>query len=468
MSDRDSLSASIKGGLSRRQALKSAGTGFGYLALAGMLGQGGSRARAATDNRSAAPGPLAPRPPHFPARAKRVIFLFMQGATSQMDTWEYKPQLQKDDGKVGPGGGTLTGSKFKFQQHGQTGTWVSNLYPHTAKHVDKLCFIRGLHTDTPAHPQAVIQLHTGAALASLTRPSMGAWLLYGLGTENQDLPGYVTINPPPNFGGAVNYGSAFLPAHFQGTKINDIGYVPNLKAQAAQSLQRKQIDLVQSLNRDLAATPGAPDELEGVIQSYELAFKMQGKVPELLDISREPRAVLDAYGVKPGPAGSFARQCLMARRLSEAGVRFVEVCHPGWDQHTNLHQGLIRNSAATDQPTAALLADLEQRGLLEDTLVVFGSEFGRLPTAQGPDGRDHNITGYPMWLAGAGVKKGFSFGGTDEYGLNAVEGRMHTTDLHATLLALMGLDHERMTYRYAGRDFRLTDVAGNVVHEIFA
>jgi hypothetical protein len=292
--------------------------------------------------------------------------------------------------------------------------------------------------------------------------------MYGLGTENQDLPGYVTINPSPNFGGAVNYGSAFMPAHFQGTRISDTGYVPNLKAQAASSLQRKQIDLVQAMNRDLVGTPGAPDELDGVIASYELAFKMQGKVPELLDISKEPQSMLDAYGVKPGPAGSFARQCLMARRLSEAGVRFVEVCQPGWDHHSNLHQGLISNSAATDQCTAALLDDLEQRGLLDETLVLFGSEFGRMPTAQGPDGRDHNITGYPMWLTGAGVKHGFSFGNTDEFGLNAIEGRMHTTDLHATLLALMGLDHEQLTYRYAGRDFRLTDVAGIPATEIFS
>jgi hypothetical protein len=464
---RSPFTSAVRQAVSRRSALKSASAGFGYLALAGMLGQRASAANV----QPAAPNPtrpLAPKLPHFPAKAKRVIFLFMQGATSQMDTWEYKPQLQRDDGKVGPGGGTLTGSKFKFQRYGQTGTWVSELYPHTAKHVDKLCFVRGLHTDTPAHPQAVIQLHTGAALASLTRPSMGAWLMYGLGTENQDLPGYITINPPPNFGGAVNYGSASLPAHFQGTRINDTGYVPNLKATSALDLQRKQIDLVQSMNRDLVGAPGAPDALEGVIQSYELAFKMQGKVPELLDISREPQHVLDAYGVKPGPAGSFARQCLIARRLSEAGVRFVEICHPGWDQHNNLHAGLVRNSAATDQPTAALLQDLEQRGLLEDTLVLFGSEFGRLPTAQGPDGRDHNITGYPMWLTGAGVKHGFSYGNTDEYGLKAVEGRMHTTDLHATLLALMGLDHEKLTYRYAGRDFRLTDVAGHVVKEIFA
>jgi hypothetical protein len=220
------------------------------------------------------------------------------------------------------------------------------------------------------------------------------------------------------------------------------------------------------MNRDLAATPGAPDQLDGVIQSFELAFRMQDRVPELLDISREPQCILDEYGVRPGPAGSFARQCLMARRLSEAGVRFVEICQGGWDHHTDLHQGLIRQSAMVDRPTAALLTDLERRGLLEETLVLFGSEFGRMPTAQGPDGRDHNITGYPMWLTGAGVKKGFSYGTSDEYGLHAVEGRMHSMDLHATLLALMGLDHEQLTYRYAGRDFRLTDVAGRVVSEI--
>jgi hypothetical protein len=457
-------------GPSRRQVLKTAGAGFGYLALAGMLGQDALRAAAAAGrgSRSPAPGPLAPKAPHFPAKAKRIIFLFMEGAMSQLDTFEYKPRLQKEGGKVGPGGGTLSASKFSFRRHGRTGTWVSELYPNVARHVDKLCFLRGLHTDTPAHPQAVIQLHTGTALAQLTRPSLGAWLLYGLGTENQDLPGYITINPPPSVGGALNYGSAFLPAHFQGTRINDAGNMANLKAQAPLSLQRKQLDLLQAMNRDLAGSPGAPDEVEGVIQSYELAFRMQRKVPELLDISREPRKVRDAYGVVPGPAGSFARQCLMARRLSEAGVRFVEISHPGWDHHTNLHQGLRRGCAATDRPTAALLDDLEQRGLLDETLVLFGSEFGRMPTSQGPDGRDHNITGYPMWLAGAGVKKGFSYGATDEYGLKAVEGRMHTTDLHATLLALLGLNHERLTYRYAGRNFRLTDVAGNVVQEVFA
>ena len=451
--------------LSRRQALKTASAGFGYLALAGLLGQSAATAAASDVSEF---HPLAPKAPVLPAKAKRVIFLFMQGAMSQVDTIEYKPQLQKDDQKVAPGGGVLTASKFKFSQYGQTGTWISELFPHMAQHVDRFCFLRGLHTDTPAHPQAVIQLHTGTALASLVRPSMGSWLLYGLGTENQDLPGYITINPPPQFGGATNYGSAFLPAYYQGTRVSDTGYVADLKAQGSLGLQRKQIDLLQSMNRSFASTPGATDQLDGVIQSYELAFKMQGKVPELLDISKEPKEVLDAYGVKPGPAGSYSRQCLMARRLSEAGVRFVEICHPGWDQHNNLHQGLIKNCAETDQPTAALLADLEQRGLLDETLVIFGSEFGRLPSAQGPDGRDHNITGYPMWLAGAGVKKGFSYGATGEYGTKAVEGQMHTNDLHATLLALMGLNHEKLTYRYAGRDFRLTNVAGNVVREIMA
>jgi len=461
MSERAPLPLAI----SRRQALRSAGVGFGYLALAGLLDQNAARA---ASPESGVPKPLAPKPPHFKPRAKRIIFLFMQGAISQVDTFEYKARLQADGGKVGPGGGTLTASKFGFKQYGHTGSWFSELLPHMARHADKMCWLRGLHTDTPAHPQAVVQLHTGSANAALTRPSMGAWLLYGLGTENQDLPGYVTINPPPNFGGSVNYGSAFLPAHFQGNRFTDTGYLPNLNPQTPLALQRKQLDLLRAMNRDLAATPGAPDAVDGIIESYGLAFRIQGKVPELLDISKEPKRVLDAYGVKPGPAGSFARQCLMARRLSEAGVRFVEICQPGWDHHSNLHKGLIQNCAYVDRPSAALLADLDARGLLDETLVLWGSEFGRQPTAQGPDGRDHNITGYPMFLAGAGVKKGFTYGASDEYGIRAVEGRMHTNDLHATLLALLGLEHEKLTYRYAGREFRLTDVAGNVVTDILA
>jgi len=429
------------------------------VALAGLLGQSKTKA---------VEKPLAPKAPHLKARAKRLLFVHMNGAMSHHDTFDYKPQLEKDDGKPGPGGGTLTASQFKWKRYGDTGSWFSELLPNLAQHADKLTWLRGLHTDTPAHPQAVVQLHTGSANAALTRPSLGAWLLYGLGSENQDLPGYITVNPPPNFGGAVNYGSAFLPAHFQGTRIDDRGNLPNLKATSGSSLQRKQLDLIQAMNRDLAATPSAPDQLEGVIQSYELGFKMQSKVADLLDISGEPQKVKDAYGVTDKPNAAFARQCLMARRLTEAGVRFVEICQPGWDHHNNLHKGLIDRCGSIDQPVAALLTDLEQRGLLKDTLVLFGSEFGRQPTSQGKDGRDHNITGYPMFLTGAGVKPGVTYGATDEYGQKAVEGRMHTNDLHATLLHLLGLDHEKLTYNYAGRDFRLTDVAGTVAQDIMA
>ncbi len=449
---------------SRRQLLRQTSAGFGYLALSALLhSQSSAHGAEATSKHK-----LAAKQPHFPAKAKRIIFVFMEGAMSQVDTFEYKPKLQIDDGKTGPTGGRLVGSKFKFKQYGETGSWFSELLPHLATHADSMCWLRGLHTDTPAHPQAVVQLHTGSANAALTRPSMGAWLLYGLGSENQDLPGYVTINPPANFGGVVNYGSAFLPAHYQGSRITDDGFVPNIRPQIAPSLQRKQLNFIQQLNQTWAQDPSAPDAVEGIIESYELAFKMQGQVPALVDLSQEPQHVLDAYGITPGPQGAFARQCLMARRLSEAGVRFVEIRQGGWDHHNNLHKGLIDRCQSIDQATSALLTDLKQRGLLDDTLVLFGSEFGRQPTAQGNDGRDHNITGYPMFLVGAGVKPGYTYGASDEYGVHAVEGRMHTNDLHATLLALMGLDHEQLTYEYGGRKFRLTDVAGEVNYDIFS
>lgn len=449
----------------RRSFLRMSGAGFGSLAFSGLLGSIATSAAAAD---LGAGNPLAPKRAPLPANAKRIIFLFMEGAISSVDTFEYKPELQIRDGKPGPGGGTITASKFKFKQYGQSGAWFSELLPNIAAHADEFCFLRGLYTDTPAHPQAVVQLHTGSAIASLTRPSMGAWLLYGLGTENQNLPGYITINPPVSFGGAANYGSAFLPAYCQGTAVTDKGIMPNIQASTTRELERRQIDLIQDLNREVAAAPGAPEAVEGIIKSYELGFRMQDSVPELLDISKEPQHVLDAYGVKPGPEGSFARQCLMARRLSEAGVRFVEIRQPGWDHHTNLHNGLLEETRRIDQPAAALLADLKQRGLLEDTLVLFGSEFGRLPTSQGADGRDHNITGYAMFMAGAGVRKGYSHGNTDELGMAAIEGRMHINDLHATILGLMGIDHEHLTFRYAGRDFRLTDVAGLVQRDVFA
>ena len=451
--------------VSRRNILRSAGVGFGHLALSGLLGSIAGKAAAQELNHN---NPLAPKRPQLPAKAKRIIFLFMEGAISSVDTFEYKPELEKRRGKSGPGGGTLTASRFNFKQYGQSGAYFSELLPNIATHADELCFMRGLYTDTPAHPQAVVQLHTGSANAALTRPSWGSWLLYGLGTDNQNLPGYITINPPIAFGGASNYGSAFLPAYYQGTAITDQGFMPNIKAATEKDLERQQIDLVQDLNHEAAAAPGAPDAIDGVIKSYELGFRMQDTVPDMLDISKEPQHVLDAYGVKPGQEGSFARQCLMARRLSEAGVRFVEIRQAGWDHHTNLHQGLIDQSRMIDQPTSALLNDLRQRGLLDDTLVLFGSEFGRLPTSQGADGRDHNITGYAMFMTGAGVRKGFSYGATDDIGMAAVDGRMHINYLHATLLALMGIDHERLTYRYEGRDFRLTNVAGVVQHQVFA
>jgi len=446
-----------------RRALLAGSGGFGLLALAGLLGR----------PRPAVAGPVTPAggsggaAPHFTPRAKRLIFVHLNGAVSQHDTFEYKPLLRQNDGRPGPNGGRLVASKFRFSQHGETGSWFSELLPNVARHADSLCWLRGLHTDTPAHPQAVVQLHTGSANAALTRPSMGAWLLYGLGSDCEAVPGYITINPPPNFGGAVNFGSAFLPAHFQGTRIDDRGRFPNITPPLGPRSQRRQIDFIQDLNRQAAADIGAPDVVAGVIESFEQGFRMQDRLPELLDISREPAWVQTAYGVDRSETASFARQCLMARRLSEAGVRFVEICQPGWDHHNNLHKGLLDRCGSVDQPIGALLNDLRQRGLLSETLVLCGSEFGRQPTAQGQDGRDHNITGYPMFLVGAGVKPGFTYGATDDYGVHAVEGRMHTNDLHATLLALMGIDHERLTYPYAGRDFRLTDVAGRVVHDIF-
>jgi len=451
--------------LTRRELLRTVSAGFGWLAFKSLT----TTAAAAESH-----NPLAPKAPHFPARAKRVIFLCMQGGPAHMDTFDYKPKLTEDNGKPGVakgGGSKLYGSPFKFEQRGQSGLWISELFPKVAEHADDLCLLRGMNTDIPNHPQAFIQLHTGSA--QFVRPSMGAWALYGLGTANENLPGFVTISPPIQFG-AQNYGSAFLPAVYQGTRLGaqrgDVGSAsvgnmrnPDLSTDA----QRKQIDLVQSMNRDLLASTANP-EVEGVIESYELAFRMQAELPKVMDLSKESPATMAAYGVGSGPAGDFGRQCLMARRFAEAGVRFVEVCHAGWDQHQNLQARLSANCAATDQPIAALLADLKARDMLKDTLVMWGGEFGRTPDGRRPDGRDHNAKGYTMWLAGGGVRGGLSYGGTDDYGYKAVEDPVHTHDLHATILALLGLDHEKLTYRYAGRDFRLTDVHGTVAKAIFA
>ncbi len=341
-----------------------------------------------------------------------------------------------------------------------------------------MCLLRGMHTDVPAHPQAFAKLHTGSF--QFVRPSLGAWTLYGLGTENENLPGFVTLNPPANVGGAQNYGSAFLPATYQGLRIGlersgrtrfggaeaPVDDIKNPRQSTPQ--QRKQLDLVQALNRRHAQRNAGDDEIEAVIESYELAFRMQAELPDLLDLSKVPQKTLDAYGVGAEGTDTFARQCLAAKHLAAAGVRFIEVGMGGWDHHRNLREELPQRCRAIDRPIAALLADLAASGLLEETLVVWGGEFGRTPYAQDEDGRDHNNRGFTMWMAGGGVQGGLSYGNTDENGIEAVEGRMSIHDLHATILHVLGLDHERLTFNYAGRDFRLTDVHGEVAREILA
>ena len=445
---------------SRRGLLKTMSCGFGYLAFSALAHEAWAAEQAYVS-------PLAAKLPHFPAKAKRVIFLFMQGGPSHVDTFDYKPKLASDDGKNGAGGRLLP-SPFKFKRSGRSGLWISELFPRIAEQADNLCLINSMHTDSPAHPQATIQMHTGSS--QFVRPSVGAWLLYGLGTPNQNLPGFMVIDPPGGVGGAQNYGNAFLPAAFQGTRVGSGNTIPDIANKSlTPAQQRRQLDLLQAMNHEYMARSGDYQNVEGVIESFELGFRMESTVPEVMDIGREPQRVQEMYGIgKGGPTEKFGRQCLMARRLAEAGVRFIEIGHGGWDQHTNLKQALGRNALATDQPIAALLSDLKTRGMLKDTLVVWGGEFGRTPTSQGADGRNHNNRGFTVWMAGGGVKGGMAYGSTDEHGGAAVDNKMHIHDLHATILALMGLDHEKLTYRYAGRDFRLTNVSGNVVKEIMA
>ena len=448
----------------RRNALKTLSCGFGYMALAGLTTEA-----SADENVN----PLMPKAPHHPAQAKRVIFLCMRGGPSHVDTFDYKPQLSKDDGKASPRQKSrkLMGSPWKFNQHGESGLPISELFPHLAKHADDLCLINSMAGEVPNHPQAYLKLHTGSF--RFVRPSVGAWALYGLGTENQDLPGFITLNPETRVGGAQNYGSAFLPAFYQGTAIGQVNRpltqakIGNIKnGRFSSELQRQQLDLVQEMNRDMLKKKQVSPELEGVIESYELAFRMQNTVPQLMDVSNEAKETLDMYGIGEKQTDNFGRQCLLARRFAEAGVRFIELCHSNWDQHGGLKNKLTSNCKATDQPIAALLTDLKQRGMLKDTLVVWGGEFGRTPDAKKKDGRDHNAAGFTTWMAGGGAKGGQRIGATDEHGLAAVENKMDFHDLHATMLHLMGLDHTRLTYRYAGRDFRLTDVYGRVVNEI--
>ncbi|HEY2787091.1 MAG TPA: DUF1501 domain-containing protein [Fimbriiglobus sp.] len=454
--------------LSRRTLLQTTGCGFGYLAFSALAAEA-----AAKD--AAKAGPLAPKPPHFPAKAKRVIFLCMEGGPSHVDTFDYKPKLSADNDKsYGKGrlaGAKLFGSPFKFSQTGHSGHWISELFPQLAKQSDELCVLHGMQTDLPNHPQAFLQLHCG--IFQFPRPSMGAWVLYGLGTENENLPGFVSISPPAKNGGPANYGSSFLPAIYQGTRIGGNGrfgsnaQVSNLQNPAqSTAAQRKQLDFVQRLNREKLARDGANPGVEGLIESYELAFRMQAEFPKVTDISKESKATLDAYGIGTAETENFGRQCLLARKLVEAGVRFVEVTHGGWDQHRNLRADLTRNCTAVDKPVAGLLADLKSRGMLNDTLVIWGGEFGRTPTAQFGDGRDHNAKGFTTWMAGGGSKAGLSYGRTDDYGFDAVEGKVHVHDWHATILHLLGLDHEKLTFKHAGRDMRLTDTKGKVIKDI--
>ena len=457
---------------SRRDMLQQSALGFGSLALTSLL---------------QAENPLAAKRPHFRPRAKRVIFLFMKGGPAHMDTFEYKPLLQRDHGKPLPFDkpkvtfaktGNLLASPWQFKPYGQCGHMVSELFPHVARHVDDICFIHGAHGTNPAHGGALLKLHTGAD--NFVRPSMGAWVGYGLGTENENLPSYVTICPTLAHGGLNNWGSAFLPAHFGGTPIGNaslkakdakVHHIRNPKWTPGQ--QRAQLDFLKQLNEDhLVDTPDPV--LESRINSYELAFRMQTSMPEIQNIRGETEATRNLYGLDNPVTEDFGRQCLMARRFAERGVRFVQVSHSDskvqWDQHGNLKKGHTEKASEVDKPIAGLLHDLKARGLLEDTLVLWSGEFGRTPTVQGAgmDGRDHNPWGFTMWMAGGGVKSGFAHGATDDYGFYAERDKMHIHDVHATLLHLLGIDHEKLTYRHSGRDFRLTDVFGHVAHEIFA
>jgi hypothetical protein len=467
--------------LPRRSALKSLASGFGYLAFAGLAQEAAARAAGNSDSK------LAPKPTHFAPKAKRVIFLCMNGGPSHVDLFDHKPMLEKQAGnEVAINGPRMMPSPFKFARHGDSGLWFSEVCPNVARHADDICMIHSMQTDLPNHSQAFIQLHTGSF--QFTRPSMGAWTVYGLGTENTDLPGFITLNPPADNGGARNYGTSFLPSIFQATKIgtNQIpGFyaklmgidqepgpplknINNLRLSTEQ--QRRQLDLIRELNSSRLERDVHHPEIEGAIETFELAFRMQHSVPALLDLNSEQPAMLKSYGIGSGlPTDRFGRQCLLARRMAEAGVRFIELTAPvGWDHHFLLKENLAESCLATDQPVAALLADLKQRDMLKDTLVIWAGEFGRTPYAQSGSGRDHNNKGFTIWMAGGGVKGGTAYGATDEFGHKAVENPVSIHDWHATILRLLGLDHERLTFNYAGRDFRLTDVYGNVVHEIIS
>ena len=448
--------------INRRHALQSAACGFGWLALRGM----------------AAENPLAPRVTHFVPRAKRVIFLFMRGGPSQVDSFDYKPALTRRHGEDLGGGRKYWQSPWEFKPHGQCGLPVSSLFPNLAKHADDLCVLNSCHTDIGNHPQAILQMLTGSF--RFVRPSVGAWVTYGLGTDNQNLPGFITITPDFSAGGAQKHGSAFLPAACAGTVIGNGGVgdgkgprsLKNAKlpfvndGRMAPGEQRRQLDLLQALNRERLAADKVNASLEGIIESYELAYRMQSELPQLMDAEKADARTKALYGIGSEPTDNFGRACLMATRFAEAGVRFIQLNHGFWDHHREIEKGMSDHAAQTEKPIAAMLTDLKQRGLLDDTLVLWGGEFGRPPIYNKNKGRDHNAVGFTMWMAGGGVRGGLRYGATDETGQTAVENKVHLHDIHATLLHLLGLDHERLTFRYGGRDFRLTDVHGRVVKDI--
>jgi hypothetical protein len=464
--------------LTRREVLRLAACGFGQVALLGLLGEE-SRAEAAAN-------PLAPKQPHFAPRARRVIFLFMHGGVSHVDSFDHKPKLAEMNGKPLPipkpkfefaPTGNLLASPWKFSKYGESGIEVSELFPEIGSVIDDVCVIKSMNGgDQVSHGPALLNINTGSGV--FARPSMGAWALYGLGTENQNLPGFISLSPSLYHGGAQNYGSAFLPASFQGTRIGD-GSVDfrqaifsNLQPGDDPTLQRLQLDLLANRNREHLARVGADPRLEARIAAFEMSFRMQMEAPQVLDLARESEATQKMYGVGQEPTDEYARQCLLARRMIEAGVRFVQVnySYPRnyWDAHGDLRNNHSSNAKRVDQPVAALLKDLKERGLLNDTLVIFGTEFGRTPAAQGADGRDHHPHAFSVWLAGGGVKGGLAYGRTDEFGYYVAENRVTMPDFHATILHLLGLDHTRLTYRHAGRDYRLTDVHGEVVEEVLA
>ena len=472
---------------SRRDVLRRASCGFGHLALLGMVGPS---ARASIPSSERYSNPLAPKPTHYTPKAKRVIFLFMHGGVSQVDTFDPKPKLTEMDGQPLPFAvplsfaepkemGKLLRSPWKFRKHGESGLEVSELFPRVASCVDEISMIRSMTHDRVSHGPALQELHTGSGV--FHRPSVGSWVLYGLGTQNQNLPGFITICPTSLDAGAHSFGSAFLPATYQGTKLGETtsrGHPDDARrarfkdlrpADPSSTLQRLELDLAQTINRKQLQRVGDDPDLEARIESLELAFRMQAEAPEVVDLSGESKEMLAFYGVGEGPTDNFARQCLLARRLAERGVRFIQCTHSyKWDQHGGLKTLHERNAREVDKPIAALLKDLKRRGMLDETLVFWGTEFGRTPVAQGKDGRDHNPYGFTVWMAGGGIKGGTTYGATDEFGYFAVENKLQIHDLHATILHLLGLDHTRLTFPYGGRELRLTDVGGRILHEIIS